>query len=374
MVDRHDDSATAFVIMPFEAEFDPIYNSFIKTTMESAGFFVTRADENTNSRNAVNEIIDSIVKCCVVVADLTDSNPNVYYELALAHSLHKPVIVLTQDIEALPFNIRAYHVIHYSTHFAEVDKARSALFRTAEGIRSGSTIFGNPYSDYTRTDIKAICQDGGHSHALNLKDDDTLVDSDEPGILDHRVAVEEGFERLNQSTQSIGARTEELGSRITAITADLAKTQEGDVHRPDQARRQRTFVMLMAQELNTYARFLSEKNDAYGNAIESARPALEVLLRDAIPTTDGDMEARDALLITLENTEIATKGFRDSTKSAAKTLSDLPSLEKSFNRARNLVVEQIRRLTANIDQTLFMLSRAREILRPTERVSTGETD
>jgi hypothetical protein len=49
-----------------------------------------------------------------MLADLTDKNPNVYYELGLAHAARKPVLLLTQDIEDVPFDLRGLRVITYA--------------------------------------------------------------------------------------------------------------------------------------------------------------------------------------------------------------------------------------------------------------------
>ena len=88
----------AFVIMPFDAEAQPVYDDFICPTLGSLGFDVTRADDLLNQQNILRDILFSIESADLLVADLTDSNSNVYYELGLAHALGKPVILLGQDI------------------------------------------------------------------------------------------------------------------------------------------------------------------------------------------------------------------------------------------------------------------------------------
>jgi hypothetical protein len=49
----------------------------------------------------------------VLVAELTGRNPNVLYELGLAHALHKPVVLISSNEADVPFDVRHVRVIYY---------------------------------------------------------------------------------------------------------------------------------------------------------------------------------------------------------------------------------------------------------------------
>lgn len=99
-----------FVIMPFKKEFDPIYNK-IKEITKNEGFFCVRADEIT--RGIISrDIFDNIFRAFVIIADLTGKNPNVFYELALAHYIGKKVIMISQDRD-IPFHVSPGYVVLY---------------------------------------------------------------------------------------------------------------------------------------------------------------------------------------------------------------------------------------------------------------------
>ncbi len=49
-----------------------------------------------------------------LVADLTGRNPNVMYEVGIAHTVGKPVIMVTQDIDDVPFDLRALRCVVYA--------------------------------------------------------------------------------------------------------------------------------------------------------------------------------------------------------------------------------------------------------------------
>jgi hypothetical protein len=72
----------AFVIMPFGEEFDRIFKGLIEPPLSEAGYQVRRADTDDNPQSIIKEIIQGIYKADLVVADLSELNPNVMYELA----------------------------------------------------------------------------------------------------------------------------------------------------------------------------------------------------------------------------------------------------------------------------------------------------
>ena len=110
-----------FVLMPFDEDFNDIYELFVKAEMKRAGFSVDRADDIESQQNILRDILERIDKSDLIVADLTNSNPNVFYELGLAHALKKPVILITQSVDDVPFDLKSYRLLEYSTHFSKIE-------------------------------------------------------------------------------------------------------------------------------------------------------------------------------------------------------------------------------------------------------------
>lgn len=356
---------TAFVIMPFGVEFDAIYESFFKPVLTSAGFEVHRADELTSAEGIMRTIIRRLADSCIIVADLSDSNPNVYYELGLAHAMHKPVINLAQEVDELPFDIKGHRVIPYSTYFRTMDKAKADLGNAAKGVFTGATIFGNPFSDHSHHDIVPTCLNGSkptssRNNAAQSLDQDPDQDG-ALGILDHQAAMEEGFEDIRASIEAFGAETTKMTNRMNQFNSEIKASNNDPSKRPDQARRQRTLVRLLAQDMNSYARFLSTENDNYSEAIERTRPSLEASLAAIEPSTEEDSAVLQEFLSSLDGTEEAILSFRTGTTEAMSIIRQLPHIERSFTRARDQVADQLRRLAGNIDQIISMIARAREM-------------
>ena len=101
--------------MPFKADLDELYARTIKPAVGRPGTLrCLRTDEIYGPRPIMTDIWKSIRQSKLVVADLTGRNPNVFYELGLAHAIQKPVILLSQNISDVPFDLRHLPVIIYS--------------------------------------------------------------------------------------------------------------------------------------------------------------------------------------------------------------------------------------------------------------------
>ena len=104
---------TCFVMMPFGEWFDRYYKEIYVPAIKEAGFEPVRADELFSTGSVVEQIWEQIEKSTVMLADLTGKNPNVFYELGLAHAARKPVVFTTGSLDDVPFDLRHLRVIPY---------------------------------------------------------------------------------------------------------------------------------------------------------------------------------------------------------------------------------------------------------------------
>ena len=147
-LERKNEMSSAFVLMPFDEGFAPVYSEFIKPVLESVGVVVSRADNIESQQNILRDVMGGIGGSDLIIADLTSSNPNVYYELGVAHASRKPVIHLTQSLEEVPFDLRSHRLIEYSTHFSKIEEAREKLRNYAEAFLRGELLIGSPVTDF----------------------------------------------------------------------------------------------------------------------------------------------------------------------------------------------------------------------------------
>lgn len=137
---------TVFVIMPFSDDFRIVYDELIQPALE--GYTVLRADTRFDERGIVEKIVTGIRDADLVLADISNTNANVMYELAIAHTLGKPTVMISQSFDQLPFDIRAYPVHEYSTHFARASELTRLLREIAQRHRAGELEFANPVTDF----------------------------------------------------------------------------------------------------------------------------------------------------------------------------------------------------------------------------------
>jgi len=85
----------------------------VAAACEAAGATCARVDEQIFLENILERIYAEIERADLVVAEMTDRNPNVFYETGYAHGLAKPVMLLTKTADDIPFDLRHYpHVVH----------------------------------------------------------------------------------------------------------------------------------------------------------------------------------------------------------------------------------------------------------------------
>lgn len=218
--------ARAFVIMPFDAGFDAVFDLVIRPSLESEGLEVLRADTLDTRQNILKDVIGGITNADLVVADISVANANVYYELGVAHGLRKPTLLLTQSVEEVPFDLRSYRLLVYSTHIARSDVAKSELAGVARGFLDGRILFGSPVTDFAGAEVWAAV-DPGDEHDPPIGE--SLSEDDADGVLDSIVKTEESSAVLIATIEAIGESISDVGVKVARHTEDMesASTQQG---------------------------------------------------------------------------------------------------------------------------------------------------
>lgn len=129
-----------FVIMPFSAEFRSIYDFGIKGAADIAGYKCMRVADEIYLGGIMDKIRENIRKARFIIADISVYNPNVYYELGLAEGMNKDIIMLTNNVDTLPFDLRHKRVLPYSVNNvaqlrSDLERNLGELRRSKEGTR-----------------------------------------------------------------------------------------------------------------------------------------------------------------------------------------------------------------------------------------------
>lgn len=109
------DERLCFVVMPFSVEsLNIVYEDFVRPTLvDKCGLHVERGDDVFGSNVVMDDITRSIRRSRLILADLTSRNPNVFYEVGIAHALNKQVLLMTQSIDDVPFDLRHRRALVY---------------------------------------------------------------------------------------------------------------------------------------------------------------------------------------------------------------------------------------------------------------------
>ena len=138
------EGATCFVMQPFEGYLGEYYEQIFKPAIEKAGLRAVRADDDIFATGKImDQVWRGIREATVLVAEITLKNPNVFYELGLAHALEKPVVLVSSNQNDVSFDLRHIRTIFYDQRdpFWGVklinkvaDNIRSALENPEEAI------------------------------------------------------------------------------------------------------------------------------------------------------------------------------------------------------------------------------------------------
>jgi hypothetical protein len=102
-----------FVVMPFLTDLKPIYDDHIRNTAQRMNLTVSRGDDFFTAQSIISDIWNALNSCRIVIADCTGRNPNVFYEIGMAHTLGKPVILISQSKDDIPFDIKHIRYLIY---------------------------------------------------------------------------------------------------------------------------------------------------------------------------------------------------------------------------------------------------------------------
>lgn len=90
---------------------DLIIGSFVEPALEEFNLNVIRADKIDQPGVITKQIIDYLMRARLVIADLSFSNPNVFYELAIRHAIRKPIVQIIRQGDRIPFDVNQMRTI-----------------------------------------------------------------------------------------------------------------------------------------------------------------------------------------------------------------------------------------------------------------------
>lgn len=204
---------TCFVIAPIgepdtdtRKRSDQILKYVIAPAVNACGYDdPVRADGIDEPGIITNQVIQHILDDDLVIADLTDRNPNVFYELAIRHAVRKPFVQIVNEGEAIPFDVAATRTIFVNHQDLErADQATKEISDQIKSLERGDVKVDTPVS--VTLDLQLLQQSG-----IPEQRDIADVLSEISGT---RSVITEALERNLTSQSHDSARIQEALDRI----------------------------------------------------------------------------------------------------------------------------------------------------------------
>jgi len=239
---------------PTRTHSDVVLQTILEPAASRLGFRTVRADHIDSPGNITGQIIEHVVRSKMMIADLTERNPNVFYELAIRHSFDRPVVLVARTGETLPFDIASERVVWLSTvdaadalrhHMRMIDdlerKMRAALIGAS----------GSPIARYL------------HLPSVQVQSQtDTL-----PMVVDRLESVIENL-RLSLDSTTVLDSLNQIGSDIRSLMQRDQQSNAAPDDRPPTGDQYRTYHAVASTISNSLS---------HGSVGALARPVLNVL-------------------------------------------------------------------------------------------------
>lgn len=126
---------------------DQVLKHVITPAITPLGYRPVRADQISEPGMITSQVIQHIVDDPLVIADLTERNPNVFYELAIRHAIRKPLVQIIRKGDAIPFDVAGTRTIHVDHRDLDsVDAAKGEIQAQVNSLEVDATRLETPIS------------------------------------------------------------------------------------------------------------------------------------------------------------------------------------------------------------------------------------
>jgi hypothetical protein len=147
----------AFVLMPFKEPYNSYYTAIFKPALEDAAFSVTRADDLFAPRPIMLDIQQSIYEADIILCEMSERNPNVFYELGLAHAIGKPAILIARKEDDIPFDLRHIRTVIYDVSLLDwKKKLKKGIVLAAKSIKDPNDVWPPPLTPSSNLEDKSL--------------------------------------------------------------------------------------------------------------------------------------------------------------------------------------------------------------------------
>lgn len=342
------DKAKVFVIMPFTDDFFESYEMLKEHFSED--FVFSNAGEEDNQQNILADIISPIINADVVLADLTGLNPNVMYELGIAHSFNKKTVIITQDdLSMLPFDLKQYRTKDYSTHFKKFDELIKYLDKNLNGARDGNVIFNNPVGDFL-INSKIAPEKIFEKNVIKLD-----IPEGDKGFLDFLADIEDDTGTMTEDITQLNSDMKEMTDGINACNTEINRVKanggSGTI----------SFIRKQSQKAAGYIETFSKRLKNHNNTISSLWSKIEKnilgLLENDIATTPNNKDGLTNYIKSLHNMKGSLALSKESVAKLKETTLNILGMQRNLNQSIRFLDTDLADYIAMEDQMIKSIDR-----------------
>jgi hypothetical protein len=317
--------------MPFSDEFNWVFEDLIEPALSDAGYEVIRADTVVDQQSIMRDIVEGIIRCDLTIVEITSLNPNVMYELGMAHALRRPTIILTQDVSNGPFDLRAYRLIQYSEQYREVVTVKDKLTEIATKHKLGEIKFTNPVIDFAPPEFWK-----GELAQPPIEATTDVVDSDGEyegrlGLLDLEQLVSEQLEIIGQQATRLVEITHDFAQNSNARTERINELNE--LENQEASKQRRLLVISTANLITRWGEDMEQELPPIREAWSKLEEYAEGFAASASIESERDRLEAEKFVETMEEFGSTIRGVVESLGEAKSSISPLRTLSRDLDRA-----------------------------------------
>lgn len=129
-----EEKSKAFVIMQFTTPYNELFSDVIKPICEKHNIEAIRSDQTYGPGHILSDIVKQIYLAKFIIAEITPSNQNVFFEVGYAHAIRKPIIFIAEKTKELPFDVSGFRVLFYENSIRGKKRVEKGLAKHVDAI------------------------------------------------------------------------------------------------------------------------------------------------------------------------------------------------------------------------------------------------
>lgn len=217
---------------------DQVLKHIIAPAVEACGYKAVRADQIDKPGIITSQVIQRVVGDPLVVADLSETNPNVFYELAIRHAIRKPLVQIIRKGDRIPFDVAGTRTIQVDHH--DLDSVEAAKKEIRDQVKAVETDDGKMETPISVSLDLQLLRQSDNPEERSLAD---LM----AAVSDLRSGVQKIEARLASPPEA--AATAGLKEAIDEMSMRLMRELSGGMGFPRKRRRFDPFMMMKLADM-----------------------------------------------------------------------------------------------------------------------------